>query len=113
MEEITTLLLNYGILGIIALFYFKNNREDREEKKEMHEKQTEQTERVITVIENNSNLIRETRTIHTNMDNTIKEMQADIEYIKTQLDKNDDVLIVLNKLEENLKELIERVARND
>lgn len=112
MEEIATLLLNYGILGIIAIFYFKNNKEDREEKKDMHEKQLEQTERMICVIENNSSLIRDTKTIHNNLDQKVEEMKADIAYIKEELNKNSDkdneILTVLNKLEENFKELISK-----
>lgn len=115
MEEITTLLLNYGILGIIAIFYFRDNKEDRSEKKEMHNKQIEQSERMIQVVQANSSVLEETRSIHEDMSKTIEEMRQDIAYLKEEVnkkgDKDDEILNVVNKLESNLKELIENTKR--
>lgn len=115
MEEIATLLLNYGILGVIAIFYFKDNKEDRAEKKEMHNKQIEQSERMITVVQTNSSVLEETKGIHEDMSKTIEEMRNDIAYLKEEVnkkgDKDDEILNVVNKLESNLKELIENTKR--
>lgn len=107
MEEITTLLLNYGILGVIAIFYFKDNKEDKTEKKEMHKRQEEQNERMITVIQTNSSILSETKSIHVDLNNTIEQIRYDIEILKQQSEKSDETLAVVQRLEEKLQELLQ------
>ena len=106
MEEITTLLLNYGILGVIAIFYFKDNKEDRTDKKEMHKRQEEQNERMITVIQTNSSILSETKSIHIDLNNTIEQIRYDIEILKQQSEKSDETLAVVQRLELKLQELL-------
>lgn len=106
MNEITTFLINYGVLGIIALFYFKENKEDRSEKKEMHKRQEEQNERMITVIQTNSSMLNETKSIHIDLNNTIEQIRYDIEILKQQSEKSDETLAVVQRLELKLQELL-------
>ena len=106
MNEITTFLINYGVLGIIALFYFKGNKEDRSEKKEMHKRQEEQNERMITVIQTNSSMLNETKSIHIDLNNTIEQIRYDIEILKQQSEKSDETLAVVQRLELKLQELL-------
>ena len=107
MNEITTFLINYGVLGIIALFYFKENKEDRSEKKEMHKRQEEQNERMITVIQTNSSILNETKSIHIDLNNTIDQIRYDIEILKQQSEKSVETLAVVQRLEDKLQELLQ------
>lgn len=61
-------------------------------------------ERVATVIANNTEVIRETKAIHKDMEKTLGEIRDDIKELKTSTDLT-SVYTMLEKLEDKINQL--------
>ena len=91
---IETALVNYGVLGIIAVVFFKQYFDDKKETKEFKSKQMEH-EKEMAVILNDATrattdykeVIKDTRVIHDELDIVINQINSGIEVINTKIDE--------------------------
>lgn len=102
--ELADLIKNVGGAGILvvlsASWIYKALYQDSKEQ----EKQNSLIERVSTVIANNTEVIRETKVIHREMEKTLIDIRADIQELKKSTDLT-SVYAMLEKLEEKIEQL--------
>ena len=94
MEEITmNILANYGVLGLIAIVFFRGYFEDKKKGYEFNEKVLEFQER-MGVILNDSNatikgdqeIIRDAKSMHSLMDEKIEEIMKRMATAENQVE---------------------------
>lgn len=102
--ELADLIKSVGGAGILvvlsASWIYKALYQDPKEK----EKQNSLIERVSTVIANNTEVIRETKAIHREMEKTLIDIRTDIQELKKSTDLT-SVYTMLEKLENKIDQL--------
>lgn len=88
----------YAVIAAVFLYYVIVVMP--KEKKELNA----MIEKVATVIANNTEVIRETKTIHKDMEKTLGEIRDDIKELKTSTDLT-SVYTMLEKLEDKINQL--------
>ena len=102
--EYAELIKSVGGAGILVAlsvaWIYKALYQDPKEK----EKQNSLIERVSTVIANNTEVIRETKVIHREMEKTLMDIRTDIQELKNSTDLT-SVYAMLEKLEDKIDKL--------
>ena len=102
--EYAELIKSVGGAGILVAlsvaWIYKALYQDPKEK----EKQNSLIERVSTVIANNTEVIRETKAIHREMEKTLTDIRTDIQELKKSTDLT-SVYTMLEKLEDKIDQL--------
>ena len=102
--EFAELMKSVGGAGILVAlsvaWIYKALYQDPKEK----EKQNSLIERVSTVIANNTEVIRETKVIHREMEKTLTDIRTDIQELKKSTDLT-SVYTMLEKLEDKIDKL--------
>lgn len=102
--EYAELIKSVGGAGILVAlsvaWIYKALYQDPKEK----EKQNSLIERVSTVIANNTEVIRETKVIHREMEKTLIDIRTDIQELKNSTDLT-SVYAMLEKLESKIDKL--------
>ena len=102
--EYAELIKSVGGAGILVAlsvaWIYKALYQDPKEK----EKQNSLIERVSTVIANNTEVIRETKVIHREMEKTLTDIRTDIQELKKSTDLT-SVYTMLEKLEDKIDQL--------
>ena len=102
--EYAELIKSVGGAGILVAlsvaWIYKALYQDPKEK----EKQNSLIERVSTVIANNTEVIRETKIIHKDMEKTLVEIKSDIKELKNSTDLT-SVYTMLEKLDNKIDQL--------
>jgi len=102
--EYAELIKSVGGAGILVAlsvaWIYKALYQDPKEK----EKQNSLIERVSTVIANNTEVIRETKVIHREMEKTLTDIRTDIQELKKSTDLT-SVYTMLEKLEDKIDKL--------
>lgn len=88
----------YAVIAAVFLYYVIVVMP--KEKKELNA----MIEKVATVVANNTEVIRETKTIHKDMEKTLGEIRDDIKELKTSTDLT-SVYTMLEKLEDKINQL--------
>lgn len=101
IEELIKSIGGAGALVVIAAVYiYKGVVSDPRENRE----QNKLIERVSAVIANNTEVIRETKVMHKDMEKTLGEIRDDIKELKTSTDLT-SVYTMLEKLEDKINQL--------
>ena len=94
MEELTmNLLANYGVLGLIAVVFFRGYFEDKKKAYEFNEKVLAFQERMgailndsTTTIQGNHTIIKDTKAMHDLMDKKIDEIMKKMATAENQVE---------------------------
>ena len=93
--EALNLLFTYGPLGVIAVVFFTGYFDDKKTSKEFDTKRMEHEKSMAVimsdatkVINSNHEIVKDTRSIHDDMDQTLVEINQSIVRISSELTKN-------------------------
>ena len=95
--EALNLLFTYGPLGVIAVVFFTGYFDDKKTSKEFDTKRMEHEKQLAVimsdatkVIQNNHDLVKDTRSIHDDMDQTLVEINQSLVRMSSEMARCND-----------------------
>lgn len=120
MDQAVQALMNYGVLGIVAIVFFTQYFDDRKTTKVMRELQMQHEKDMAVMLNDtrqsvdaNSTLLTSTAQIHADMDKTLTSINHSVEELKAQVSKYEkdgtthrtEVIASINRMGEEIKNL--------